>query len=97
MADQDRIRELRNARGVAKRQLTLLEQFILGMTQETDFYVIEARFESLTRISGHFEAAQTELERLDPAEIAEPPGESSRNARPSKIALFKPKHGSREL
>lgn len=71
MTKEDNIRELKAARGVAKRQLTLLERFIEGW-KETDIYVFEARFESLDSIREHFESAQTELERLDEMETEEP-------------------------
>lgn len=73
MSEQDRIRELRVARGVSKRQLTLLERFLTSISPSTSIFVIEARFETVNGIRNDFEAAQKELERLDPSETAEPP------------------------
>uniref|UniRef100_A0A336KCY2 CSON003512 protein n=1 Tax=Culicoides sonorensis TaxID=179676 RepID=A0A336KCY2_CULSO len=68
----ERLRELRNARGVAKRQITLLERFLDARSPDTSIYVIEARFETLTTIKADFETVQKELERLDPTELVEP-------------------------
>lgn len=62
------INDLRQQRGVHKRSLTLLENWIRASSSKSSFFELEARLSHLEKVGNSFEYVQQQLEARDPTE-----------------------------